>query len=120
MVPNQIIDAIKLEEIHLNDNQLDELPDISSLTSLNTLNIHNNLFTFEDIEPNINISNFSYSPQDSVGAEQDTTITEGESLNLPITAADEDGDALTVMFRNLPEGRKMPSWLNGRRLSEAR
>jgi hypothetical protein len=60
------------------------LPDISSLTSLNTLNIHNNLFTFEDIEPNINVSNFTYSPQDSVGEAQDTTVAEGESLNLVI------------------------------------
>ncbi|MCP4925155.1 MAG: hypothetical protein GY916_04335, partial [Gammaproteobacteria bacterium] len=32
------------------------------------------------------------------------TLTEGEALNLPITAVDADGDALTVMFRNLPDG----------------
>ncbi len=84
-VPEQIINATKLEQIHINHNQLDTLPDLSSLTSLNTLNIYNNKFTFEDIEPNINVPTFTYSPQDSVGEAQDTTVTEGESLNLSVT-----------------------------------
>ena len=42
------------------------------------------MLTFEDIEPNLNISSgtFRYSPQDSVGLKIDTTLQQGESLLL--------------------------------------
>ena len=35
---------------------------------------------------------------------RDITLKEGESLSLPIIAADADGDALTLVIRNLPAG----------------
>lgn len=89
-VPEQIVNAVKLEQIHINKNQLTTLPDLSEMTSLNTLYVQNNQFTFEDIEPNIGIAAFNYSPQDSVGEKADTTITEGEILTL---SADVGGTA---------------------------
>ncbi|UUZ69428.1 putative Ig domain-containing protein [Polaromonas sp. P2-4] len=40
----------------------------------------------------------------TVDAVNDIALTEGETLSLPLTAADADGDRLTVTIRNLPAG----------------
>jgi Leucine-rich repeat (LRR) protein len=66
-----------LEKLYLHDNQFTDLPDLSPDTALTDLEIQNNQFTFEDIEPNIGLFNFIYSPLDSIGEEQDTTIDQG-------------------------------------------
>jgi len=84
LVPDSLNQLNKLTGIYLNSNHLTDLPDLSSLTQLNDLWIQDNKFTFEDIEPNIDIPSFMYSPQDSVGERLDTTLTEGESLSLSV------------------------------------
>ncbi len=82
-VPAQIDSLNNLMYLYLYDNQLVDLPDLSSLTSLYVLRIQNNKLTFEDIEPIIGIPYFfTYSPQDSVGAETDTTVEADSSLIL--------------------------------------
>ncbi|MFZ5517870.1 MAG: leucine-rich repeat domain-containing protein [Candidatus Zhuqueibacterota bacterium] len=73
-----------LERLYLDENQFTDLPDLSADTSLIYSRIGDNNFTFEDIEPNMFITNFSYSPQDSVGEKQDTTIESGASLTLSV------------------------------------
>ena len=65
--------------INLADNLLSDLPDLSSL-SLSQLQVHNNKLTFEDLEPNMVISSFSYSPQKLVGEMIDTTLFVEDSL----------------------------------------
>jgi drug/metabolite transporter (DMT)-like permease len=40
-----------------------------------------------------------------IGAQPDLTLQEGQSLSLPILAADADGDRLTVTVKNLPPAR---------------
>ena len=84
-IPTEISNLINLEYFYLHDNKLIDLPDLSADTALTDLKIQNNKFTFEDIEPNIGVPNFIYSPQDSVGEEQDTTIDQGSSLELSVT-----------------------------------
>jgi hypothetical protein len=81
-VPTEFQNLSSLQEFRLNDNFLADLPDLSTLADLSTLRIQNNQFTFEDIEPNIGISSFTYSPQDSVGLSRDTTLETGSSLTL--------------------------------------
>lgn len=83
-VPDSLKQLTKLTGLYLDSNHLTDLPDLSDLTQLNDLWIQDNKFTFEDIEPNIDISSFMYSPQDSVGERLDTTVTEGESLSLSV------------------------------------
>jgi hypothetical protein len=58
---------------------------------LGDLRIQNNKFTFEDIEPNIDVANeeFHYSPQDSVGEAADTIINEGSSFTMAISVGGE-------------------------------
>jgi len=80
VIPAEITNLNKLVEFHIYNNLFFELPDLSMITTLNELQIQNNKFTFEDIEPNIEIPIFLYSPQDSVGDEQDTTIIQGSGL----------------------------------------
>ena len=84
-VPASLGNLLKLEQLWLYENELTDLPDLSADTSLVSLQIHYNKFTFEDIEPNLFVTNFIYSPQDSVGEEQDTTINPGSNLELSVS-----------------------------------
>jgi len=87
VIPADITNLNKLVEFHIYNNLFFDLPDLSTITSLNELQIQNNKFTFEDIEPNIEIPIFLYSPQDSVGDEQDTTIIQGSGLTFFVSVA---------------------------------
>jgi Leucine-rich repeat (LRR) protein len=84
-VPPEIANLTNLILLDLHDNQLTDLPDLSSIKSLSQPRIEKNRFTFEDIEPNAGISSIIYSPQDSIGIAQDTTIDPGSSLTLSVT-----------------------------------
>ena len=84
-VPVSMDSLPELEILLLYGNHLIDLPDLSQDTSLTQLYVQNNRFTFEDIEPNVWVETFSYSPQDSVGEEQDTTIAAGEPLELSVS-----------------------------------
>jgi len=54
------------------------------------LYIQRNKFTFRDIEPNVGIvSFFMYSPQDSVGETQDTTVSQDSSLTISVSVGGE-------------------------------
>ncbi|MBX7152479.1 fibronectin type III domain-containing protein [bacterium] len=93
---NQFTDSIpgsfqlltNLQKLNLQSNRLIDLPNLSNLSSLNELKVENNRLTFEDIEPNIGGPNsvFTYSPQDSVGAYNDTTVNEAVQLIMVVTA----------------------------------
>ena len=87
IVPAALGNLSILVELYINDNRLYELPDLSSLTNLRWLYAENNAFTFEDIEPNVDVASesFTYSPQDSVGVGMDTTLSPEESLELSVT-----------------------------------
>jgi Leucine-rich repeat (LRR) protein len=83
-IPDEITSLTGLVYIYLTDNQFTSLPQLGSLTTLNTLNIDENQFTFKDIEPNIGVASteYVYAPQDSVGRERDTTVYVGTDLIL--------------------------------------
>ena len=84
-VPIEISSLTNLKKFYLGNNRLNDLPDLSIINTLTDLVIRDNEFTFEDIEPNIDIPNFFYSPQDSVGIKQDTTINQNSSLTLSVS-----------------------------------
>jgi gliding motility-associated-like protein len=69
VIPAALAGINTLREVRLNQNSIVDLPTFSSST-LTTLIVHNNNLTFEDLEPNMGISNFSYNPQKIIpGAE---------------------------------------------------
>ena len=90
-IPSEIGNLSSLASLYLYDNELTDLPDLSSLPSLVRLQIQNNKFTFEDIEPNIGVasSQFIYSPQDSVGESRDTTIIRGSNFTMSVSVGGE-------------------------------
>ena len=84
-VPSSLVNLAKLQTLYLSDNQLDSLPDFSTAAMLSKLHIENNLFTFEDIVPNLGVNGFVYIPQKNVGDSLDVTLTEGDSLLLSVS-----------------------------------
>jgi hypothetical protein len=77
--------------LQITNNQFDQLPDFSQSTQTQANNMiilaKNNLFTFEDIEPNIgNMLWFDYIPQfDSINSAIDTTVILDSSISLKTT-----------------------------------
>ena len=92
---NQISDSIPvavtrcsaLKHLNISGNHLSDLPDMTSLIHLDSVLVDNNRLTFEDIEPNITIPVFIYSPQDSIGISKDTTVAEDSKLDLFVKTA---------------------------------
>ncbi|MFC1543432.1 leucine-rich repeat domain-containing protein, partial [Candidatus Neomarinimicrobiota bacterium] len=88
-VPTAIGNLGNLSDLKLQDNQLEDMPDLSlfQFESFQYLRIYGNRLTFEDIVPNVGVAEtrYYYSPQDSVGTEQDTTLIEGSGLTLSVT-----------------------------------
>ncbi|MCK4579189.1 MAG: hypothetical protein KAU50_10390, partial [Candidatus Marinimicrobia bacterium] len=80
-VPPEFSALAVLVTLDLSQNQLTGLPDLSGLP-LAHLILHNNRFTFEDLEPNVDVSDIIYSPQYWVGTVIDTTVEKGTSLTL--------------------------------------
>lgn len=77
-IPAGLSGLDSLEFLSLSSNQLhDFLPEMSALPNLSVLDISNNLFTFEDIEPNVGVSGFVYAPQAEVNTQQAFVIYEG-------------------------------------------
>ena len=83
-IPPQIGNLTNLDNLLLYDNLLTDLPDLSHLASLGILYIQDNRFTFEDIEPNITIPDFDYSPQAKIGETEDITKAEGSSVTFSV------------------------------------
>ena len=83
-ISTQIENLTALEEFQIAFNQFTDLPDLSSNTYLSTVEIQGNRFTFEDIEPNVEITSFTYAPQDSAGEPQSRSVTEGSVLILSV------------------------------------
>ena len=90
---NQLTDSVPvvyknlagLQQFDIRNNRLDVMPDLSAIGTLNTLRAEGNKFTFEDIEPNVGITTFTYSPQDSVGSYAAVNAAEGSVLQLSVT-----------------------------------
>ncbi len=86
VIPDSIVNLTQLQFMYLYDNQLVDLPDLSPISTFIQLKIETNRFTFEDIEPNINVASttFTYAPQDSVGSEIDTTVALGDRFTVSV------------------------------------
>ena len=84
-IPPQIGNLTNLLGLYFYNNQLSDLPDLSHLSSLDELYAQRNRFTFEDIEPNVGIPDFPYSPQAKVGRTENITKAVGSSVTFSVT-----------------------------------
>ncbi|MBN1481114.1 T9SS C-terminal target domain-containing protein [candidate division KSB1 bacterium] len=84
-VPDELFNMTDLERVYIHNNRFVDFPDVSSLANLKILHIYNNRLTFEDIEPNVGIEDYNYSPQDSVGSAKDTTVAAGTVFRLAVS-----------------------------------
>ena len=83
-IPLELTQLPELEIFHINSNKINVLPDFSNNSKLRRLHVERNQLTFMDIEPNLNVPEFIYWPQDSVGSERDTTVLAGTPLQLSV------------------------------------
>ncbi len=82
-IPKEINNLTRLYRLKLSNNNFVDFPALSLIKGMRNLNLENNRFTFEDIEPNIGVASvFRYSPQDSIGSAIDTVLSEGDSLSI--------------------------------------
>jgi len=65
-VSDSLLLATGLRQLLLNNNRITGLPDLSSLSNLNFVNVSLNKLQFGDLESIASIQDFNYSPQDSV------------------------------------------------------
>jgi len=120
-IPPEMGNLEKLGELYIYSNNLTDLPDLSALTSLKYLIIQNNQFTFEDIEPNIDIisdefthaapnPHFKYAPQDSVGEVQNNTVPSGSNLTVSVSVDGENNKYQWKKDGSIIPGATNPSY----------
>lgn len=81
-IPSDITKFPLLADLWIQGNHFNQLPDLSGVPEISNVYIQNNEFTFEDIEPNIGINNFVYSPQDSICSDTIINVTVFDTLSL--------------------------------------
>ena len=102
-MPIDLKDIGQIELIDLQDNELRELPDVSSLIpkQLTTLNVTGNRLGFGDIEPNLEITSFSFDPQRRFGVTLDETVQVNDDFAVTI---DISGDNNVYQWFRKPRG----------------
>ena len=74
-----------LQSLRVSFNDFDDLSNLSSFEQdIFRLSAHRNQFTFEDILPNINLSNFNYEEQDSIFETTNINLNVGESYTIDL------------------------------------
>jgi len=83
-IPPEIGNLTNLYQLYIYNNQLDELPNLSSL-NLDFLDIKNNYFDFGDLERlHSSAIYFTYAPQAKIGTEQNYQVSPGDNLTLSV------------------------------------
>ncbi len=65
-IPGEIAGLSNLTNISILNNAIDSIPNLSGLPSLIDLRVQENNLSFDDIEPNVGIPGFVYSPQNTI------------------------------------------------------
>ncbi|MDD3685468.1 MAG: hypothetical protein PHE56_01755 [Bacteroidales bacterium] len=82
-IPDNIFNISLINNIVLNNNSFTSIPDLSSSAQLDIFKIENNNLEFNCLEPNqslTSIDEYTYSPQDSINIEIDTTVISNSSF----------------------------------------
>jgi len=71
-----------VEYVDISFNDFSSFPSLAMLPYIQTLTVKNNRLEFDDLEPNVSIVNFSYSPQQMVYSPQEVIVYEGLSYTI--------------------------------------
>jgi uncharacterized delta-60 repeat protein/gliding motility-associated-like protein len=77
--------SMSMSDVSLEGNYFNELADVTGYYNLNSFSIGNNSLSFEDLEPNAAVSNFTYSPQAKLPPGGIVSFTVGGNLTIPFT-----------------------------------
>jgi len=103
-IPTGLSNLSKLLFVYLDSNMFSVLPDLSVLSStVQHFDIQNNEFTFEDLEPNINILR-TYSPQAKIGEGQSISVDLGQSQLISVTVGGDNNSYQWYKDDNLIDG----------------
>ncbi|MEQ8240951.1 MAG: T9SS type A sorting domain-containing protein [Cyclobacteriaceae bacterium] len=92
-----------LATMDLGNNELSEIPILSSLTALQTLILSNNNFEFASLENNIgSYSTYTYAPQDSVLTSKEVTAEVGTPIVLSLDRLISGSQNIYTWFRISP------------------
>jgi len=89
MLPIEISYLSNLVYLGLSNNSFDSIPDLSGIPSLENLYAQGNSLEFDELEPHVSITNFSYSPQSLIPGLAPITISEGNQLSIEIPVGGE-------------------------------
>jgi len=83
-VPIELATLSSLTELVLFNNQLTDLPDFSAVAGLIQFPTEDNNFEFDDLEPNLGIIGFSYSPQGLIPGPGNLAVATGDPVTISI------------------------------------
>ncbi len=83
-IPSSFSNLVNLKYLFLFENNLDELPALTSLNQLLQLNVRDNKLQFDDLEINKNVASgvFTYSPQGLVGVASARSEIQGSNITI--------------------------------------
>jgi gliding motility-associated-like protein len=83
-VPVEMASMTSLTNLVFHNNQLNNLPDFSAITGITQFTTEDNNFEFDDIEPNVGISGFTYSPQALIPGPGNLSFATGDLIDISI------------------------------------
>ncbi len=83
-LPQEITDIENLETLDLSGNGIASLPDITSLSSLTSVDVSSNQLHFDDLELNIELTGFVFANQANVGETIEQDLSRGTDLTLSV------------------------------------
>lgn len=82
-IPETFVNLSNLKWMNISHNQLEKLPDISDLGTLDSIIVTNNQLSFDDILPNVSLP-LHYNPQDTLGMDSTFVVRLGDTIKLDL------------------------------------
>jgi len=83
-IPMELESLVLLTNLELDDNQFFNLPDLSALINMLSMEVEDNNFQFDDLEPNAGIAGIVYSPQANIAGQANIDLIEEDALDVTI------------------------------------
>lgn len=100
-VPAAVANLDFIYYFNVDGNRIQDVPNLSGVSSLFQLYVANNRLTFADIEPNMSkVAGGNYAPQDSVGSNKTVSVCVGDTLTLSANVIEADADNSFVWFNS--------------------